>query len=164
MPAIVPNEGDIGESNAEMRSAIDCVYLSCFAGDARFLASILGLARVRLHRAETLEEADFLITATAATVVLSDMMFLDGSWQHAAAMVRRLHSLLTVLVVADPVDRVELANGASHGVFNICWKPYEVVDLRRAIQAAHDATMDRRAEYYVSRHRSAQCVVIDRVK
>jgi hypothetical protein len=51
-------------------SGVDCVFLSCFDHNALFLASMLGQGGIRLHRAHTLEMADFLLLATRGTALL----------------------------------------------------------------------------------------------
>jgi len=46
-----------------------------------------------MHRAETLDEADFLLTVTGATAFVSDVTFPDGTWRDALAMVAEVHPL-----------------------------------------------------------------------
>ena len=58
---------------------VDCVFLSCFDHNVLFLASMRGQGGIRLHRAHTLEMADFLLLATHGTVLVTDTTFLDGS-------------------------------------------------------------------------------------
>jgi len=137
------------ESASGSISGVDCVVLSCFADDVRFLATLLGLSRIRLHRADTLDEADFLITATGATVLVTDSRFLDGSWQHAAEMLRQRHPLLPAIVLAEVIESGSLSRAGDLGVFDICWKPPQFAILRAAVQRAHEATLDRIAEYEI---------------
>jgi DNA-binding NarL/FixJ family response regulator len=139
------------ETNIGLSSGVDCVVLSCFVDDIHFLAPLLGLGRIRVHRADTLEEADFLITATAATVLATDLFFLDGSWRHALEMLRRAHPLIATIVLADAGHGAELSQGAEFGVFAICPKPLKLEPLRAAIQQAHQATLDRIVEYIAAR-------------
>jgi DNA-binding NtrC family response regulator len=129
------------------RYGLDCVFLSCFADEARFLASILALSRIHLHRADTLDEADFLITATGATVLLSDVFFLDGSWANALEMVREAHPLTAAIIVADPVETAGLAGAGDLGALTVCWKPLQVTEFRGVVRQAHQATLDRMVEW-----------------
>ena len=39
-----------------------------------------------MHRAENVDEADFLLTATGGTAFLSDVTFPDGTWRDAIDM------------------------------------------------------------------------------
>ena len=63
----------------ERHNGIDCVFLTCFASEFSFLALVLRYSQIRLHRAETLEEADFLLLAIGATAFLTDVTFQCGS-------------------------------------------------------------------------------------
>jgi DNA-binding NtrC family response regulator len=104
---------------------------------------MLGQSGIRLHRAETVEQADFLLLATGATVLLSDTAFLDGSWESALAMVRDAHPLVAVLVCADAVDRDFVALAPKCGALGIHWKPLELARLREAIWGAHEVSLER---------------------
>lgn len=123
---------------------IDCVYLTCFRSDFSFLATVLYYSRIRLHRAETLEEADFLLTVTLSTVLLSEMTFLDGSWREALRMTCEVHPHVATLVVAEDVDRPYLPDSDAYasGACGILWKPLfndRTVNLIRAVdEAAHN--------------------------
>jgi len=52
---------------------IECVFLTCLQSDFSFLSTVLYYSGIRMHRADTLEEADFLLTVTSSTVFLSDI-------------------------------------------------------------------------------------------
>ena len=123
---------------------VDCVFLTCFDDNIPFFASMLGRGGIRLHRACTVEMADFLLLATRGTVLVLDTTFLDGSWQDALAMTRRLHPLVTALICADPVDGEFLVSAQERGVFDVIWLPIELERLRWAIWTAHAATLERR--------------------
>ena len=122
---------------------VDCVVLSCFEHDVLFFRSMLGQAGIRLHRAETVEQADFLLLANAATVLLSDTAFLDGSWESSLAMARDAHPLVAVLVCAAAVDRDFVALAPNCGALGIYWKPLELARLREAILGAHEVSLER---------------------
>lgn len=126
---------------------IDGVFLTCFRSDYSFLASVLQYSGVRMHRAETLEEADFLLTVTGSTVFLSDVTFPDGTWREALAMVAEVHPLTPALVVAEPVDRQYLRDAYLRGACGVLWKPIDFTEtihmIRTANQAAHDRALWR---------------------
>lgn len=132
------------EAMASKSSRIDCVFLSCFDHNLRFYASMLGLAGIRLHRACTVEAADFQLLATGATVLVLDTTFLDGSWQDALAMIGQAHPLMSTLICADPVDRAFVASAQERGAFDILWRPIELECLRTGIRRAHEVTVERR--------------------
>ena len=122
---------------------IDCVFLTGFRSDYSFLASVLQYSGVRLHRAETLEEADFLLTVTGGTVFLSDLTFPEGTWRDALAMVAEVHPLTPALVVAEPVDRQYLRDAYPRGACGVLWKPIDFTEAIRMIRTADQAAHDR---------------------
>jgi DNA-binding NtrC family response regulator len=122
---------------------VDCVVLSCFEHEGEFFASLLGQARIHLHRASTLEMADFLLMATQATVLISDPAFLDGSWRDVLAMTARFHPSVATLICADPVDRERIAAAGDAGVLDVLWRPVEIDTLRASIWKAHEVALER---------------------
>jgi DNA-binding NtrC family response regulator len=123
---------------------VDCVFLSCFDHNVLFLASMLGQGGIRLHRAHTVEMADFLLLATHGTVLVTDTTFLDGSWEDALAMTAQVHPLVTTLICADLVDREFMASAQERGAFDVLWRPIELERLRPSIRTAHEVTVERR--------------------
>lgn len=105
---------------------------------------MLGQAGIRLHRAATVDVADFLLLATGATVLVLDTTFLDGSWEEALAMIRKAHPLVVPLICADPVDRKFVEAAQEQGVFDLLWRPIPLDRLRCAIWTAHAVTLERR--------------------
>lgn len=124
-------------------SPIHCVYLTCFGFAFDVLATLLPATRIRMHRAETLEQADFLLTVTGGTVLLSDVLYLDGSWEHALDMLARTHPLVAFLLIADEVDRPFVSAAPDCGACAVLWRPFQVGDLRRLVEAAHEAARAR---------------------
>jgi DNA-binding NtrC family response regulator len=105
---------------------------------------MLGQAGIRVHRACTVERADFLLIATQATVLVLDTTFLDGSWVEALAMTAHVHPLVAPLICADRIDREFVANARERGAFDILWRPIELERLRSSIWTAHEVTLERR--------------------
>lgn len=140
---------------ASRSSGVDCVFLSCFDHNIQFFASMLGLAGIRLHRACTVEAADFLLLAAQATVLVLDTTFLDGSWEEALAMIGQVHPLVATLICADFVDRAFLVNARERGAFDVLWRPIELERLRSSIRTAHEATIERRL-WLAEREREAR--------
>ena len=124
---------------------IHCVLLSSFRSEYTFLRNVFRLAGLRIHHAESLDQADFLLTVTGSTVLLSDMVFENGSWQSALHLLRDHHPLVPMLVVAEPVDGPFLEDVFDHGAFGIVWKPFDFEEVRRQVRVVHEAALERRA-------------------
>jgi len=124
---------------------IDCVVLSSFRGEFTFLRNVFRPAGIRMHHAESLDQADFLLTVTDSTVLLADVVYADGTWHSALSLLKDRHSLVTTLVIADPVDRPFLGDMFSRGACGIIWKPFEFGAVRRLIRVGHEASKERRA-------------------
>ena len=122
---------------------IQCVYLTCFQPEFSILAITLQYSAIRLHRAETLEEADFLLTVTGSTVLLSDVTFLDGSWQDALLMAQEVHPLVASLVVAEPFDWPFLESAYARGACGTLDKPVDFIRAIQLIRTLHEAVRDR---------------------
>jgi DNA-binding NtrC family response regulator len=124
--------------------SIQCVFLTCFDNDYRVVSSLLGYGGVRIHRAETLDQADFILTVTGGTVVLTDCLFLDGTWEDAIEMCAHVHPTVSSLVIADPADRDFVEDATDRGAFGIFWRPLPMLRLRKLIEGAHEAAVRRR--------------------
>jgi DNA-binding NtrC family response regulator len=124
---------------------IDCVVLSSFEGECSFLRNVFRTAGIRVHHAESVIEADFLLTVTGSTVLLSDVIFEGGYWQGALGLLTKGHPLVTMLVIADPVDRPFLGDVFVRGACGVIWKPFEFESVTRQLLTAHEASKERRA-------------------
>jgi DNA-binding NarL/FixJ family response regulator len=122
---------------------IDCVFLTCFDSDFYFLANVFPCSEIRMHRAETLEQADFLLIVTGGTVLLTDVSFLDGFWGDAVDMLAQFHPLVAFLVIADGVDRQFVSEAPRRGACGVLWKPLDWSQVRRFIRLLHEATEER---------------------
>ncbi|MGA3242225.1 MAG: hypothetical protein ABSG03_38725 [Bryobacteraceae bacterium] len=121
------------------------MVLTSFRSEFTFLRNVFGRTGIRMHHAESLDQADFLLTATESTVLLSDVIFVDGFWQRALSVLGDSHPLVTMLVIADPVDRPFLGDLFKRGACGIVWKPFQFEEVRRLIRVVHEASKDRRA-------------------
>jgi len=122
---------------------IQCVYLTCFRSEFSMLAITLQYSAIRMHRAETLEEADFLLTVTGSTVLLSDVTFLDGSWQDALLMAKEVHPLVASSIVAEPFDWPFLDTAYARGACGALTKPVDFIQAIQLIRTLHEAVRDR---------------------
>lgn len=137
---------------------IECVILTAFDSTFSFLRNIWALAGIRAHHANSLEQADFLLLATGATVLLSDIAIVDRSWRSALDMLAEYHPLVPMLVMADPAESRFVADALHLGVCGIIWKPIQFDAATTLIRTAHQAWRDRyllREEYEQSASFSA---------
>ncbi len=140
---------------------INCVVLSSFRSEFTFLRNVFRLAGLRLHHAESLDEADFLLTVTGSTVLLSDVTFEGGSWRSALNLLRNRHPLVPMLVVADPVDGPFLRDLFEHGACGVVWRPYDFEAIRKQVRALHEASKERRAWQEENPHRGTRLHWVD---
>jgi DNA-binding NarL/FixJ family response regulator len=120
------------------------VILTVFDSVFTSLRNIWALAGIRAHHAKTLEQADFLLLATGATVLLSDIATADCSWRSAVRMARDQYPLVIALVMADPSDEPFLEDAPRLGVCGIIWKPIQFDLATKLTRTAHQASLDRR--------------------
>ena len=94
-------------------------------------------------RAETLEEADFYLTVTGATVLLTDVTFLDGTWRDALRMASETHPRAAAIVVAEAVDYSLLSDAYDRGACGLLWKPVNFLEAIDLIRTLNQAACDR---------------------
>ena len=123
---------------------IDCVVLTAFDSAFSFLRNTWFLAGIRTHHAKTVEQADFLLIATEATVLLSDTIAVDCSWRSALNMLSEHHPQVAMVVMADPADRPHLEDALTLGVCGFIWKPIQFDAATKLIGTAHQACLDGR--------------------
>jgi DNA-binding NtrC family response regulator len=129
---------------------IEAVFLTCFRTEFSLLATVLQYSRIRAHRAETLEEADFLLTASGGTVLVSDLTFLDGTWRDALGMAADTHPLTGCLLLAERTDCPAAGELYKLGGCGALLKPVDCMEAIRLIRTVDQAARDRR--YLWSQH------------
>jgi DNA-binding NtrC family response regulator len=139
----MPNQGVRNRQPIDLY--INCVVLTSFRSEFTFLQNVFERTGIRMHHAESLDQADFLLTATESTVLLSDVIFADGFWQGALSVLSDNHPLVTMLVIADPVDKPFLRDLFKRGACGVIWKPFQFGEVRRLIRVVHEASKERRA-------------------
>ena len=122
---------------------LQCVFITCFNHDFKFLQQMLSYSEIQLHRAETLDEADFLLTVTGSKVLISDTVFLDGSWVDALEMLTCVHPRSSFVVTADSVDIGFVGDAVDRGACAVLWKPLDWARLMRLIRTVHEAALER---------------------
>lgn len=122
---------------------LHCVFITCFSHDIEFFQRMLSYSEIRIHRAETLDEADFLLTVTGSKVLISDPVFLDGSWVDALEMLSYVHPRSSFVVAADSVDLRFVDDAVDRGACAVLWKPLDLTQLMRLIRTVHEAALER---------------------
>jgi len=122
---------------------LHCVFITCFTHDFHFLQRMLSYSEIRFHRAETLDEADFLLTVTGSKVLISDTVFLDGSWVDALEMLSCVHPRSSFVVAADSVDIGFVGDAVDRGACAVVWKPLDWAQMMRLIRTVHEAALER---------------------
>jgi len=122
----------------------DCVVLTAFDSEFVSIRNVFGLIGIRVHHAQTLEQADFLLLTTGSTVLLCDVAFVEGTWHSALELLRGTHPMIALVIVADPVDAPYLLDALTLGVCTILWKPLRFDEARRLVRTAHEAACERR--------------------
>lgn len=122
---------------------IECVFLTCFRPEFASLATVLQYSGVRLARAESVDEADFLLTVTGATVLVSDVTFPDGTWRDTLHMSAEIHPLVAPAIAADPVDWPFLADAYDRGACDVLWKPIHFLQAIHTIESLDQAARER---------------------
>jgi DNA-binding NtrC family response regulator len=125
-------------------SRADIVLLTAFDDEFTFLKNVLGFAGLRVHRARSIEQADFLLLVTEAKVLLSDVAMVDCSWRCAMRLVRERYPLVSPIVIADPIDYPFLHDAFALGACGVLWKPIELSLASRMIWVAREASVERR--------------------
>ena len=131
------------KGNGKTDGAIESVFLTSFEGAYTYFANILRYSEIHMHHARSIEEADFLLTVTGSTVLLTDIIFTEGTWADVLAMALEIHPLVAALVVADDVDRDFVSEALNHGACGILWKRLGLDQTGRMIRAAHEAACER---------------------
>lgn len=126
------------------QAQIECVILTASAPQAAFLKNICSVVGIRVHRAATLEDADFLLMATNSAVLLSDVIAVDCSWQSALGMLWEQYPHVKMLVVADPSEAPFLQDADAPGLSGVIWRPIQFNTVIQSIRAAHQASSDER--------------------
>ncbi len=127
---------EVGAPRPEPANGFDCVFLSPSPRDFRTVSRLLEPARIRVHHAASLRQADALLTATGAPVLLGATACLDGSWIDANHMLTRLHPTVVQVVVADDADEKFRIDVLEHGVYDLILKPFFACELRRILESA----------------------------
>lgn len=143
MPELVRCSASRPPSTSADPESADCVFLTCFEFEFGFLSTLLRHSGVRLHLAGMLEQADFLLTVTGATVLLCDAVFLDGAWTDCVEMLAHFHPRVSLLVIAEKVDEQFVSDASARGACAVCWRPLGYSAMCYSIRSAREASTKR---------------------
>ena len=129
-------------SRESRETGIRCVFLTCFDADFRIFAQLLRFGGIRMYRADTIGEADFLLTVTESRVFLCDTVFLDGTCVLAAEMIRTVHPTVGFVLVSADADDACWDEALRLSILTVR-RPLRMDELRHAIRRAHEITEER---------------------
>ncbi len=115
---------------------VDVVFLTSSGSEAESLSGLLAPASVRVHAASSLVEAEGLMAATQARVLVAETSFRDGTWQDALqAVARGAPDAVLVVCGADADDRL-WAEAINCGAFDVLVKPFHGPEVCRILTSA----------------------------
>lgn len=124
---------------------IDCIVLTSNISEFTFLRNVFWLAGIRMHRAQAIDQLDYLLSVTESTVLLADVTFAGDTWQSALDFLRQNYPLVPALVIAELADTLLPEDVFRCGGCGIVWRPFRFDDTGALIRAAHSASRERQA-------------------
>ena len=113
-----------------------CVLLGCSEEDYQLTSSLVEAARIRLHHAASLGEADFLLRIEDSLVLLAEETFARGNWRNALAMIVRRHrDVALVVMTASAAEGVRL-DVLERGAYDVILRPLVAEELVRTLRNA----------------------------
>jgi response regulator of citrate/malate metabolism len=109
----------------------------------QFLGALFGSLGISFHQATTLDEADFLLTVTGATVLLCVPLFLDGAWIDCLQMASHSHPSVSVVVVAEEDEEAMVGSALRRGATAVFWRPIRVSQLFTLMEQWHEQALER---------------------
>lgn len=119
------------------RPRIDAVFLTPSVEEFEKAWLVLKTASIRIHPAASVEQAQSLMIATDARVLLVQVDSLDGGWEAAAEMIGRLRPPRALVVAGPLIDEHFWISALEGGAFDVVLMPFEAEELRRVIENAH---------------------------
>jgi DNA-binding NtrC family response regulator len=131
-----PETGSAGKIPRNSRRRVKCVYLTAAESEFRAAATILRSTRISLHHAATLEQAEFQLMRTKATVLMTEPQFTEGAWEDALEMLSYAYPRVALVLSADHADDRLWISALERGAFDVISKPFEREELRRILENA----------------------------
>lgn len=118
-------------------SQFDCVFLTGSEEQWRLASRLLRPAGIEVHHAALLDQADSLLTTTNSSVLLTDTVFLDGTWEDANKALAGGHPRVALVVAAELADERFWIDVLEQGAFDLVVKPFLAGELRRILENAN---------------------------
>ncbi len=115
---------------------LDCVFLTSSEPQLQAVSRLLPRNGVRIHHAAILEQAEFLLGVTRATVLLTDAEFLDGTWEDAISMLKS-HPQVALVVTSAQADERLWIDALERGAYDLIVQPFAGEEVRRILENAH---------------------------
>lgn len=128
-----------GAEELREKSLMRCVYLTHSIAQAVHLQRIVkGVARIRVHRAATLTEAQILVQITGARVMLVDLHFWGRSLRRLFDSFHSTSPQSAVVVVAPGMDAGQWEEVLCEGGFDMVLYPFSREELAVVMHEADD--------------------------
>lgn len=118
------------------QSGFDCVFLTSSEPQLQAVSRLLPRAGIRIHHAAILEQAEFLLGVTRATVLLTEAEFLDGTWEEAIGMLRS-HPEVALVVTSALADEGFWVDALERGAYDLIVQPFAGEEVQRILENAH---------------------------
>jgi DNA-binding NtrC family response regulator len=115
---------------------LDCVFLTSSEPQLESVARLLPRNGIRIHHAAMLEQAEFLLGVTRATVLLTDAEFLDGTWEDAIGLLKS-HPEVALVVTSPQADEGFWIDALERGAYDLIVQPFAGEEVRRILENAH---------------------------
>ena len=117
-------------------AGFSCVFLGCSNENYQLASSLVEAARIRLHHAASLGEADFLLRIEDSLVLLAEEAFPRGNWRNALAMIVRRHRNVVLVVMTASVDESVRLDALEQGAYDVILRPFVAEELVRTLRNA----------------------------
>jgi DNA-binding NarL/FixJ family response regulator len=114
-----------------------CVYLTSCSQAADLVSTLAATAQIRIHHANSLDNAKARIQATKARVILADVAFDKGDWKDAARMAAHLPFQVALVLVSRFVDHWLWIDALEGGAYDLISQPFRADELRCILANAH---------------------------
>lgn len=138
--ALTPDETDWAtepDRVARLTAGFGCVYLTSSVREAERTSALLEPARIRLHHAASLNDAEERLKLTRSRVLLANTAFRTGTWQDALQLTFRLRPATALVVAARLADDRLWIGALEQGAYDLIQKPFQAEELRRILENAH---------------------------
>jgi DNA-binding NtrC family response regulator len=114
-----------------------CVFLGSSQEDFERASALLSAARIRLHHAALLEQAERLLRAEDCRVLLVDAAFPGGTWRDALTMTQKGNPAVTLVVTSAQADERFWLDVLEQGAYDLILKPFVADELLRILDNAN---------------------------